>query len=382
MSIPSRHCETESCYNDIMKQQQMFKTVSLFSGCGGLDFGLSGAGFDILGAIERDPYCCESLTLFDTERPVIEHDIRQIDPKALFADLNLHLGEVDLLCGGPPCQSFSQIGKQNSLQDERGLLLFEMIRFANALQPKVILVEQVKGLLSARDVNGVKGAVFEQFLAQLEQIGYETKWKVINAADFGVPQLRKRVFIVATRESNQFQFPEPTHSNISSPSIFGNLKSYEVVGHVIAGLDEPELKTKQGFLRKDSHVDPTPDGDRRRIHGVREGRYLAGETHLPKTQIKGLTKKDTTKFLRVCRSQPSKTLRGGEIFFHPTEDRYLTPREYMRIHGFPDGYLLAGPIRGRSGRAKYLDQYRQIANSVPPPVAKALGLKIRAYLCQ
>lgn len=361
--------------------QQTLKTISLFSGCGGLDLGLSGAGFDILGAIEKDPYCCESLTLFDSKRPVFENDIRQIDPKNLLADLNLNEGEVDLLCGGPPCQSFSQIGKQNGLQDERGLLLFEMIRFANDLRPKVILIEQVKGLLSARDVNGVKGGVFEQFLAQLEQIGYEAKWKVINSADFGVPQLRQRVFIVATREANRFQFPDPTHSRTLSPSLFGDLKPYEAIGQAIAGLDEPELKTKQGFLRTDSHVDPTPDGDRRRIHGVREGRYLAGETHLPKTQIKGLTKKDTTKFLRLCRSQPSKTLRGGEIFFHPTDDRYLTPRECMRIHGFPDDYLLAGPIRGRSGRVKYLDQYRQIANSVPPPVAKQLGAKIRAYLC-
>jgi DNA (cytosine-5)-methyltransferase 1 len=101
---------------------------------------------------------------------------------------------------------------------------------------------------------------------------------------------------------------------------------------------------------------------------------------LPKEQLRNLTKKDTTKFKRLSRQEPSNTLRCGEIFFHPKENRYLTPREYMRIHGYPDSYILRGPIRGRSGRVRHLDQHRQIANSVPPPIARLLAEEVLKVL--
>ena len=221
-------------------------------------------------------------------------------------------------------------------------------------------------------------------LNELESLGYVPKWKVINSANYGVPQLRQRLFIIATKEFNGFQFPAPTHIPLSQPSLLNDLKSFSTVGEVISGLGQPEPKNGGNYKRIDSHVDPTPKGDKIRITSVPEGSYLAKQTGiLPKEQIKGLTKKDTTKFLRASRFKPSNTLRGGEIFFHPLENRYLTPREYMRIHGYPDSYLLKGPIRGRSGRVRNLDQYRQIANSVPPPVAKILAQEIyRELLCQ
>jgi len=362
--------------------------LSLFSGAGGMDLGVTEAGFEILASIEKDPYCCETLRfaaeLDNLTTKVIEADIKNVEPLQLMQDLDIQVGELDLLFGGPPCQSFSQIGKKKGLEDERGLLLFQMTRFAEVLQPKVIFIEQVKGLLSARGRDGEKGSILQLLLTNLEELGYVPKWKVINAANYGVPQLRERVFIIATKEFNGFKFPEPTHSSRIQPSLLNDSKPFVTVGEVITGLGQPELKNGGDYQREDSHVDPTPAGDRFRINGVPEGSYLAAQSdHLPKEQIKGLTKKDTTKFLRTSRTKPSKTLRGGEIFFHPTENRYLTPREYMRIHGFPDSYLLKGPIRGRSGRVRNLDQYRQIANSVPPTVAKILAQEIyRRLLCQ
>lgn len=362
--------------------------LSLFSGAGGMDLGVAEAGFEILASIERDPYCCETLRFaIESENlttKVIEADIKTVDPFQLMRDLSIQTGELDLLFGGPPCQSFSQIGKKKGLEDERGLLLFQMTRFAEVFQPKVVFIEQVKGLLSARGRNGEKGAILQLLLTKLEALGYVSKWKVVNTANYGVPQLRERVFIVSTKEFNGFRFPEPTHFCKTQPTLLNEMKPYTTVGEVIAGLGQPEVKNGSGYQREDSHVDPTPAGDRFRINGVPEGSYLAAQSdHLSKEQIKGLTKKDTTKFLRASRTKPCKTLRGGEIFFHPTENRYLTPREYMRIHGFPDSYLLKGPIRGRSGRVRNLDQYRQIANSVPPPVARILAQEIyHRLLCQ
>ncbi len=358
---------------------EKFKAVSLFSGCGGLDLGITQAGFDVLACVELDPYACETLRAninrIQSKTVVVEQDISKLNPHALMQDLGLKAGKLDLLCGGPPCQAFSQIGKRNSLNDDRGMLLFEMLRFAEVFRPKAIMIEQVKGLLNAPDELGKAGGVFEQLLTGLEGIGYVPKWKIINAAEYGVPQLRQRVFIVATPKPNNFQFPLATNSEekIDGKGLFA-LNPYKTVGEVITDLPKP--LPINGTIPENSHLDVTPAGDRFRINGVGEGSHLAREMHLPIEQRKSLTKKDTTKFKRLSRTQASNTLRCGEIFFHPIENRYLTPREYMRIHGYPDDYVLKGPIRGRSGRVRFLDQHRQVANSVPPPVAKSIAVAI------
>lgn len=354
-------------------------SISLFSGAGGMDIGVLQAGFDVLVDIEMDPHCCDTLRdATARERrntTIVEDDIRKVDPEAIMRDFLLSPGDLDLLFGGSPCQSFSLIGKRGSLDDERGLLLFEFIRFASVFLPKAIMIEQVKGLLSAPDQNGVAGGVYQQIKHNLETLGYNVSMQVINAAQYGTPQLRERVFVIALQKPYMFLFPSPTHGEPKrqSDSLFP-LQPYKTVGEALEGLKQP--MASGGYQPEDSHVDVTPLGDRRRICGVPEGSYLAKELHLPAEQRCNLTKKDTTKFRRLSRNKPSLTLRCGEIFFHPLEDRYLTPREYMRIHGYPDDYLLKGPIRGRSGRVRNLDQHRQVANSVPPPVAYVLARAI------
>lgn len=359
------------------------KALSLFSGAGGMDIGVTQAGFDILACIEIDPYACETLQAnIDRERrstEVIKADIRSIEPEALLLKYKLRPGDLDLLFGGPPCQTFSQIGKKSGLDDDRGKLLFEVVRFARVFMPRSILVEQVKGLLNAVDDRGRKGGVLMQLYQQLQEIGYQVTHKVINAADYGVPQLRERIFIVGMRGIKDFRFPQPTHAPPEKITLFYPLKPYISVGEALSGLGKP-LQKNDGYVPEDSHLDVTPEGDRYRINGVPEGSHLAAQTHLPCEQRRNLTKKDTTKFKRLSREEPSNTLRCGEIFFHPNENRYLTPREYMRLHGYPDEYILRGPIRGRSGQARYLDQHRQVANSVPPPVAYALAKSIKEAL--
>lgn len=356
--------------------------LSLFSGAGGIDIGIRNAGFSILACVERDPFCCETLRANMSRESlntrVIEDDIRNIDPTTFMLGLGLKTGELDLLFGGPPCQAFSQIGKRLSIQDERGMLLFEMPRFAKVFRPKVVLIEQVKGLFNAHDHEGVVGGVFTMILRDLEELGYKTKWQLMLAANYGVPQMRQRVFIVATREDVCFNFPDPTHVSVNDAKPLFDLPIHRTVGDVISNLPTPA--SRDNYDAEDSHIDITPAGDRYRIHGVPEGSHLAAQHHLPVEQRQNLTKKDTTKFRRMSRTIPAITLRCGEVFFHPTEDRYLTVREYMRIHTYPDTYILKGAIRGRSGQVKNLDQYRQIANSVPPLLAEHLGRAIMECL--
>lgn len=367
--------------NENIQTTDKLIAVSLFSGAGGMDVGVIEAGFEVKACVEMDHNCCETLRenikRQNRGTKVYEGDIRNFNPQSIMNELNIQKGQLDLLFGGPPCQAFSQIGKQLSLNDERGALLYQVVRYAKTFMPKIIMMEQVKGLLKAKDLNGNVGGVFESFIRQIEELGYVPKWKVLLSAEYGVAQMRQRVIMVAARGKNDFEFPSPTHAAAEKCNGLFPLLPYVTVGNVIADLGMPALKSDNKIIPDNSHYDVTPKRDRERIHGVPEGKNLSSQLHLPPEQIGRLTKKDTTKFLRLDRNKPSNTLRGGEIFYHPTEDRYLTPREYMRIHGFPDNYVLRGPIRGRTGTVKDLDQHRQVGNAVPPPLAKAVADKIK-----
>jgi len=358
------------------------KMISLFSGIGGLDAGLHDVGFSPLFCSELDENAAKTLRNWLSSKKIVAEfasDVTSIEPEKLMRTLGLSPGELDLLAGGPPCQAFSLIGKRRSLNDERGILLFEMARYASAFLPKVILIEQVRGLISACCLDMERGGVLRILIEKLECLGYKIKYKIVRAADYGVAQLRDRVLIIASQEK-EFNFPEPSHkpsgNSRSNLDIFGSLKSpYLTVFDVIGDLPKPVLKGEKEEIP--NHVDVTPSRDRERIHGVPEGDYLARQLHLPEQQRRMLNpKKDTTKFRRLAWNEPSLTLRGGEVFYHPTQDRYLTPRECMRLHGFRDDHLLFGPIRGRTGSVRDLDQHRLVANAVPPPLAKAIGSAI------
>lgn len=346
--------------------------ISLFSGGGGLDVGFHQAGYKTVACIEFDVNACATLThnkkRYFPDAEIINDDVDAVCLDQLMARHCLQPGQLDLLYGGPPCQTFSQIGKKGSLTDQRGRLLFSMVNYAKKLQPKAVIIENVKALRSASCLDGKPGGVLQQLISALEELGYSVSTKVINSADFGVAQLRQRLFVVAVKGSEPFTFPAPSNDP----------ENYVTVGEVLKGLSAPVGKTEKPKIA--NHVDVTPAGDIRRISYVTEGLFLAKMENAPADAKGKLTKKDTTKFLRLGRAKQSNTLRCGEVFFHPLENRYLTPREYMRLHGFPDDYQLVGPIRGRSGSVKNLDQHRLVANSVPPPVAKAIAEALAATL--
>ena len=361
-----------------MTRRKQPTAISLFSGAGGFDLGIEQAGFDVLACVEIDKNCCDTLRANaelrnQNEKLIFHQDIRTLDAADLRNTTGLKIGELDLLFGGPPCQSFSLIGKQGGLADHRGMLIFEIPRFARELRPQVILMEQVKGFLSAQGLKGDGTTAKDELIADLSELGYECHLQVLNARDFGVAQSRQRVFLVANQTGVPFTFPNPTHGR--GDELFDSVP-YVKVSDVLKGLGRPRTTSRRAM---DSHVDVTPDRDRERISFVGPGSCLV-KSDAPES-IKGrLSAKDTTKFLRLNPAGQSNTLRCGEIFYHPTEDRYLTPREYMRIHSYPDDYVLVGPIRGRTGQVKNLDQHRQVANSVPPKLAEAVGRAVQTIL--
>jgi DNA (cytosine-5)-methyltransferase 1 len=333
----------------------MLKAVSLFSGAGGLDIGLNAAGIKTIASVELDKHCAETLRL-NTKSKIFHGDVRSFEPMSVARSLGL--SEIDVLHGGPPCQPFSQIGARKGLDHRDGMLLFEMLRWIKDLQPRSFIIEQVKGLLKHQ-------SAFDHLKIELTSLGYHIDWKLLNSVEHNVAQMRERVFIVGSRDRS-----------VNLDSWIKKSAIRKTVGSVIADLPSPEIETVA------NHLDKTPARDRERISYVEEGGWLS-KSSAPLDIIKKLTRKDTTKFRRLDRNLPSLTLRCGEIFYHPLQNRYLTPREYMRIHGYPDTHILSGPIRGRTGQVTNLDQHRQIANSVPPPLAKAVGLAVKEnILCR
>ena len=338
--------------------------LSLFAGAGGLDVGVARSGFKVACAVEIDPYCAATLRRNDYRKKVWQVDVRALDPHQVTDCVGIKTGAVSLLIGGPPCQPFSQMGKQNGIADPDGQLVFEMVRFAEALHPAAVLIEQVPRFLKApySPTERIRDVLAERFA----HIGYDMHADILNASDFGVAQARRRAIIVCVPTGQAFAFP-------------ARQPNRRTVGDAIGDLPAAVLPDATPLMP--NHVDVTPKRDRERISYVPEGEWLSkASVNAPADIVQRLTRKDTTKYRRVHRNHPSLTLRCGEVPYHPTENRYLTPREAARIQGFPDKHVFEGPIRRRTGVVRNLDQHRQVANAVPPPLAAAIAKSIKDAL--
>lgn len=340
------------------------KAVSLFAGAGGLDIGVDAAGFRTICAVELDPHCVSTLLQNTRSKSVWQVDVRALDPCGMAIALNLKPGELTLLHGGPPCQPFSQIGKKDGVNDPRGQLAFQMVRFAAALRPAAVLIEQVPKFLDTWAADGM--TMLDVLTEEFWRIGYQLRASLMNATDYGVPQKRKRAIIVAVAEGQEFEFPLVRECRPST------------VGEAISDLPEAVPLGREPLVP--NHIDVTPPRDRHRISFVAEGEWLSKSRDAPPDVVQRLTPKDSTKFRRLHRNLPSLTLRCGEALYHPVEDRYLTPREAARIQGFTDAHVFVGPIRRRTGTVRDLDQHRQVANAVPPPLAKSVSATVRSAL--
>ena len=329
-----------------------------------MDIGVDRAGFRTICALDFDRHCVNTLLRNARGKTVWNVDVRVVDPDRVLDVLGIRKGELRLLHGGPPCQPFSQIGQRGGLSDPRGMLIFEMVRFASALRPTAIVVEQVPYFTRATMPDGQP--VLEALADDLGRLEYELHWSVLDAREYGLPQNRKRAILVSVPKGQKFSFPE------------GN-GVRRTVGQAFRGLPTPVAPGQTPALP--NHIDVTPARDRERISYVPEGWWLSKSPNVPPDIMRRLTRKDTTKFRRLDRSSAAPTLRCGEAPYHPTDDRYITPREAARLQGFPDRHVFTGPIRGRTGTVRDLDQHRQVANAVPPPLAKAVASRVSEALC-
>lgn len=335
--------------------------VDLFSGAGGMSLGFTMAGFNILYALDNDPACIQT---YNNNLGSHGHvgDIYEINKSVIEDTINRKIDEVDVIFGGPPCQGFS-VQRRGEDNDPRNQLVMEYIRVVLEVQPRFFVMENVAGLLSTRGK-----PVLKQLQEQCERAGYVIHMQKLNAYDYGVPQGRKRVFIVGERAeglSTKFTFPVPTRPLVDSPATVREA-IYDLM------LTNEELVPNH----KADRLSPI---NLERIRSITEGQ---GRDSLPEhLQLECHKNNSTHRHLdvygRMAWDKPSPTItarfdsfsRGR--FGHPEMDRTVTLREGARLQTFPDDYVFFG---------SKVQVAKQIGNAVPPMLAKAIANRIKEIL--
>ncbi len=350
----------------------MLKAISLYTGIGGLDFGFEAAGFETAIAIELDKAACQTMRL-NRKWSVVERDIHQVPSDEIMKIAGVKVGEADVLIGGPPCQPFSKssywaAGDSLRLDDPRADTLTAYLRVLRDLQPKAFLLENVHGIAFKDKDEGL-----QYLLKGIKQINRETgsnysiQWQKLNAADYGVPQMRERVFLIGSRDGTPFTFPTPTHGNGKANDLFeeNSLLPYKTAWDALGDLPQehvdPSLKVggKWGDL-----LPSIPEGENYLWHTNRGG----GEP------LFGWRTRYWSFMLKLAKNRPSWTIQaqpGSSVGPFHWKNRKLTPHEMCRIQTFPDGLVFD------CGRT---DIQKMVGNAVPSLLAEVLAKEIRKQL--
>jgi DNA (cytosine-5)-methyltransferase 1 len=306
--------------------------ISLFSGCGGMDLPFHKAGFEVVWAIDSNPYACKTFSR-NIADVIINDSIENIDIA--------QVPEADICIGGFPCQDFSLIWKRPGLEGTRGNLYTYFLDFVNKKKPKAFVAENVKGLLSANNYQAIK-----QIISDFESIapGYLVKPKLYNFADYGVPQFRQRVLLVGIRMDTGFNFvhPQPEYGQ-------NRKKPYRTAGEA--------LKNVEAVLDNNKHHKIQT----RTVEILNRIQPGGNFSDIPKDSpyyVKGMI---SHVYRRIHPDKPSSTIiaggGGGTWGYHYLEPRSLTNRERARLQTFPDDFVFEGSTT---------EVRRQIGNAVPP----------------
>lgn len=355
-----------------MKKKRL-NAISLFSGAMGLDLGIEKAGIDIRLCVEMNKHAVSTIRK-NTDIPVIDRDITTVPSSELLEASGLKHGELDLLVGGPPCQAFSTAGARRGLDDFRGNVIIQYLRIVSELQPRYFILENVRGILSAKlnhtpsiyteyeSIKDLSGSVIRFLANEFKKQGYTISFALFNSANYGVPQIRERVIIFGNRGVKRIPLPQPTHSELG---LYGT-KKWITLGEVIADLPQPSTSEYKPLSKKTLEY----------IHLIAEGENwtslkpeIAQEAMGKAYNLGG----GKTGFLRrLSNKRPSPTLVTSPIMpatliCHPTESRPLSIKEYARIQQFPDNWIFSGSVS---------EIYKQIGNAVPVGLGYMAGIQI------
>ncbi len=350
----------------------MTKFVSLFSGAGGLDIGLERAGWDCLFATDIDHLAIATLranrgNLIAARRRAFEHavleqgDIRDTTGAQILQKAGAVRGEVELLAGGPPCQSWSSAGHQKGFEDPRGQLVEDYLRIATQLDVRWLMFENVRGLLTARGPDGIPGSALEKVRRSLLANGWQTHVELLNAADYGVAQRRVRLILFGYRAGDAPPMPHATHA-CDEQGLRGKnwISLGECLSNIRPPLNEEVIRPSGKMALELQHLPPgtgaKSPGKRETTRpgghwGYKQGAFIA-DLCLPARTVTASAQQDWIR-------DPVFGLRR------------LSPRECSAIQSFPPNWWFEG---------KRTDQYRLIGNAVPPLLAEHLGRSLREHV--
>ncbi len=342
--------------------------LSFFSGAMGLDIGMKKGGIPALLACEFNKYCRMTIDQNEPEMALIG-DINKYEPDDILRLAKIPEGrKIDVIFGGPPCQAFSTAGARRALNDERGNVFLRYIDIVEQLKPTYVVIENVRGLLSAPFPYGdveepIKGGALCVILDRLHAAGYSISFELYNAANFGAPQIRERVVMIGKLGDKKVSYLSPTNEEKDT---FG-LPKWKTLGEAVQDLNEDN-----------QHFIEFPESRLKFYRMLTEGQYWKDLP--PEAQVEAMGSKlklgggKTGFFRRLNFSKPSPTLVTNPTMpatdlCHPTENRPLSVEEYRRIQEFPDNWKICGPI---------LEQYKQIGNAVPVKLGEAIARTIIA----
>lgn len=350
---------------------EMPTAIELFSGCGGLSTGLTRAGFTILSAVEINSVAAQSYKANHKDVHVHVEDVCKVTAASLLKENNLQVGELDLLAGCSPCQGFSRLRKgESGRNDPRNKLVYEYLRLVKELKPKTILMENVPGIITTE--YGLE--IFGEVKQELEDMGYVVDYRVINVADYGVPQFRKRFVLLGSRYKDfAVKLPRETHTS-PEKSKRQNKKPWRTVRQAFDGL--PQLGNGQTDPNLPLHTcSANGELNMRRIKAV--PRNGGSRSSFPPELVLACHKKYPNGYKdvygRMSWDRPSPTMTGGCTnitrgrFVHPEQDRGISLLEAARLQSFPDNYIFVGNFGEKS---------LQIGNAVPVQLGEIMGKQL------
>lgn len=354
--------------------------VSLFSGAMGLDIGLERSGFNCVVCNEIDPLAVETIKLNKPSVPVIADSVEGVSLKTLSDAAGFNVKGIDLIAGGPPCQAFSVFGQRRGLHDGRGKLIFEFFRLVDEVRPKAFLMENVRGLHSMPLLpKGIKldgdaplhehtqpGSLLREIIRLFEEIGYRIDCYLVNAVNYGAPQIRERLLCIGSRYDIDPLFTTPQFSNRPSD----NLPPFRTLGDVIGtGFDDPDPSMMNFSPRKLKYLAMVKPGGNWRDLPEDVQKESMGKSWFLKGGRSAYWRKLAFEF--PCPTVVTMPNHAGTSMCHPTELRALTVGEMAAVQEFPREWKFIGSPT---------DKCRQIGNAVPPRLGEVAGRVLKNLL--
>lgn len=350
-----------------------FIGIDLFSGAGGMSVGAISAGVDVKVAVEIDKYAAITYNYNHPNTKLINDDIRKVHINGF---CNSNKNDIKILFGGPPCQGFSTSNqKTRNKENIKNWLFKDYLRLTKEQKPEWVIVENVKGLIDTES-----GFFFDIIITELRKLGYTTNFSVLNSADYGVAQIRNRIFIVGSLSGIKFEFPSPIiKKHITVNQAISDLPSLKNGAnyHELLYKHEPQ-NSYQTLLRKTSQkslnnlVTNNTDLVVQRYRYIPQGGNWRNIPEKLMKNYKDFSRCHTGIYHRLKADHPSIVIGNyrKNMLIHPFEDRGLSVREAARIQSFPDTFHFFGSIGF---------QQQQVGNSVPPLLAEAIFKKLLTY---